>query len=156
MSETKRTAQVQALEKARDRAGRLPELEGQTVYLTKEIENPRKLKLDRNLGVEIEREKAFTERETARLVSLEESRVRLVTELSQRQQQLDTQKTELEELCKTMATDTELPDMAVDNEGLGVRPTLGHVTHARARKCGEFSSISGAIQILSPRHKIYC
>ena len=66
-----------------------PELEGKKVYLTKKIE--------------IERKKAFIERETARLVSLEESRVRLVTVLSQRQQQLDTQKKELEELCRTMA-----------------------------------------------------
>ena len=117
MSETERTAQVQALEKARDALGDCRELEGQKVYLTKEIENLRKLKLDPNLGVEIERE-------TARLVSLEESRVRLITELSQGQQQLDTQKKELEELCKAMATDTELPDMAVDGEGLGAGPAV--------------------------------
>ena len=87
-----------------------------------------KSKLDRNLGVEIERRKAFIERETSRLVSLEESGVRLVTELSQRQQELDKQK-EVEELRKATATDTELPDMAVDSENLG-RACHGHFSLA--------------------------
>ena len=98
MSETERTAQVQALEKARDVLGNGPELEGQKAFLTMEIENLRKLKLDRKLGVEIERKKAFIERESARLLSLEESRVRLVAELSQRQQEMDKQKEEPEAL----------------------------------------------------------
>ena len=76
------------------------------------------------MGVEIEKKKAFIERETARLMSLEESRVRLVAELSQRQQQLDAQKEELDELCKAMANDAELPDMAIDSEGLSLKDVV--------------------------------
>ena len=118
MSGVERVAQVQALEKAGDALGDNTMLEGQKAHLTKEIENLRELKLDRNLGVDIERKKAFNERESARLLSLEESRIPLVTELSQLQQELDKQKKELEELCKTMAADTELPDMVIDSQGL--------------------------------------
>ena len=118
MSGVERVAQVQALEKAGDALGDNPMLEGPKAHLTKEIENLRELKLDRNLGVDIERKKAFNERESARLLSLEESRIWLVTELSQLQQELDKQKKELEELCKTMAADTELPDMVIDSQGL--------------------------------------
>ena len=90
MSGADRVAQVEALEKAGDALGDNPMLEDQKEHLTTEIENLRELKLDRNLGVE----KAFNERESARLLSLEESRI---------QQELDKQKKELEELCKTMA-----------------------------------------------------
>ena len=119
MSEAERASRIQALEKARDALGDCPKLESQKVFLNREIENLRKLKLDRNLGVEIEKEKAWIERENARILSLEESRVRLVSEITHRQQQLEVQKEELEELCKAMAGDAELPDMAVDSEGSG-------------------------------------
>ena len=119
MSEAERASRIQALEKARDALGDCPELESQKGYLNREIENLRKLKLDRNLGVEIEKKKAFIERETARILSLEESRVRLVSEMTHRQQQLEVQKKELEELCKAMAGDAESPNMAVDSEGSG-------------------------------------
>ena len=50
MSETERTTQVQALEKARDALGDCPELEGQKVYLTKEVENPAQVELGPKLG----------------------------------------------------------------------------------------------------------
>ena len=49
-----------------------------------------------------------------------------MAEFSQRQQELDKQKKELEELCKAMATDTELPDVAVDSEGLGAGSAEDH------------------------------
>ena len=77
------------------------------------------------MGVEIEKKKAFIERETARLTSLEETRVRLVTELSRRQQQLEVQKKELDELCKAMANDAELPDMAIDSDSSGLKDVVG-------------------------------
>ena len=124
VSEAERASRIQALEKARDALGDCPELESQKVYLNREIENLRKLKLDRNLGVEIEKKKAWIERENARILSLEESRVRLVSEITHRQQQLEVQKKELEELCKAMAGDAELPDMAVDSEGLGSKSAV--------------------------------
>ena len=63
------------------------------------------------------RKKAWIQRENARILSLEESRVRLVSEITHRQQQLEVQKKELEELCKAMAGDAESPNMAVDSEG---------------------------------------
>ena len=83
------------------------------------MENLRILFLDNNMGVETERKKAFIERESARFWSLEESRVRITTEISQREQQLDKQKNEVEKLCKTMAADPEGPYMVVDSNGLG-------------------------------------
>ena len=67
------------LERARDAVADSPVLNDQRTTLTKEI---RKLKLDKNLGVEIERKKGFTKRESARLLSLEESRLRMTTEIS--------------------------------------------------------------------------
>ena len=124
MSEAERASRIQALEQARDALGDCPELESQKVYLNREIENLRKLKPDRNLGVEIEKKKAFIERENARILSLEESRSRLVSEITHRQQQLEVQKKELEQLCKAMAGDADLPDMAVDSEGSGLKDAV--------------------------------
>ena len=112
------------MQKARNALGDCPELESQKVYLTKEIENLRKLKLDRNLGVEIEKKRAFIERETARILSLEETRARLFSEMTHRQQQLEVQKKELEELCKAMGGDATLPDMTVDSEGSGLKDAV--------------------------------
>ena len=85
-SKAERASRIQALEKARDALGDCPELESQKVYLNREIENLRKLKLDRNLGVEIEKKKAFIERENARFLSLEESRAQTDQEITHRQQ----------------------------------------------------------------------
>ena len=103
--ERERSTQIQGLERARDAMGDSPLLNNQRTILTKEIKNLRKLKLDQNLEVEIERKKAIIERKSARLLFLEESRIRMQTEISQRQQELDKQKKELEELFKTMAAD---------------------------------------------------
>ena len=116
MTETDRPTQTQGQERARDSMRDAPLLDYQRTTLTKEMENLRKLNLSKNLVVEIKRKKDFIERESARLLSLEERRIQMALEISQRQQGLDKQKKELEELCKTMAG-TEGPDMAVDSNG---------------------------------------
>ena len=59
MAEADRATQVQALDTARDALGDSPRLEVRKPNLTRDTENLRKLKLDRNLGVEIERERDF-------------------------------------------------------------------------------------------------
>ena len=52
------------------------------------MENLRTLKLDKNLGIEIQ----WIEGESASLLSLDESRIRMQTEISQRPQELNKHK----------------------------------------------------------------
>ena len=67
--------------------------------------------------------------------SFEESRVRVTTEISQRQQELDTQNKELEELCKTMAADAEGSDMAVDGTAESPRLLLQELHMMPRSRC---------------------
>ena len=83
MTVADRSTQIQGLEKARHAMGDSPPFDDQRTTFGKQVENLHKPKLDKNLGAESERKKAFIERKSARLLSLEDSRIWVTTEISQ-------------------------------------------------------------------------